>query len=203
MAKLHFKYATMNSGKSLDLMRTVYNYEELGFNVLVIKPLIDTKGADRIESRVGISRMVDLLLDSDADVIDSLKGRLGNVSAIFVDEVQFLSPNQIDDLFVICKAMDIPVICYGLRTSFQMKSFDGSRRLLEIADVLEEIQTLCQCGSIARFVGRKLNGEYEKEGPTILIDGTSDYEYEPLCGNCYLEKVKKINLKNCQEVLRR
>lgn len=203
MAKLHFKYATMNSGKSLDLIRTVHNYEELGFNVLVIKPLIDTKGADAIESRIGVRRVVDLLLDYNDDVIDCLKGRLDNVAAIFVDEVQFLSAKQIDDLFLLSKAVDIPVICYGLRSNFQMKAFEGSNRLLEISDVLEEIQTLCQCGSIARFVARKLNGEYEDDGPTIVIDGTTDYDYEPLCGKCYLEKVRKIDLDSYQKTLRR
>ena len=203
MAKLHFKYATMNSGKSLDLMRTVHNYEELGFKVLVIKPLVDTKGADTIESRVGICRVVDLLLDYNDDVINSLKGKLDDVAAIFVDEVQFLSSKQIDDFFLISKATDIPVICYGLRTSFQMKAFEGINRLLEISDVLEEIQTLCQCGSIARFVGRKHDGEYEEDGPTVVIDGTVDYEYEPLCGKCYLEKVKKIDLDGYQKTLRR
>lgn len=203
MAKLHFKYATMNSGKSLDLLRTVHNYEELGFNVLVIKPLIDTKGADAIESRVGIRRTVDLLLDYNDDVISCLSGKLDGLSAIFVDEAQFLSSKQVDDFFLISKAMNLPVICYGLRVSFQMKAFEGSGRLLEISDELEEIPTLCKCGSIARFVSRKLNGEYEEEGPIVVIDGTTDYEYEPLCGNCYLEKVKKLDLREYEKKLRR
>lgn len=203
MAKLHFKYASMNSGKSIDLMRTVYNYEELGFKALVIKPLIDTKGGKRIESRVGLSREADVILSSDDDVISVLADKLEEVKSIFIDEAQFLSSNQVDDLFLLSKALDIPVICYGLRTSFQMKSFEGSQRLLEIADVLEEIQTLCHCGNIARFVGRKKDGEYEADGPVVVIDGTVDYEYEPLCGNCYLEEVKKIDLKSYQKTLRR
>lgn len=203
MAKLHFKYATMNSGKSIDLMRTVYNYEELGFKALVIKPKVDTKGDDHIESRVGLRRKVDIILDSDDEVIISLAGKLGEVKSIFIDEVQFLTPKQIDDLYLVSKAMDIPVICYGLRNNFLMESFDGSKRLLEIADVLEEIQTLCGCGKIARFVGRKKNGEFEKEGPTIVIDGTDNYEYEPLCGDCYLEKVKQIDFDECVKKLRR
>lgn len=203
MAKLHFKYATMNSGKSIDLMRTVYNYEELGFKVLVIKPKVDTKGDDHIESRVGLSRKVDIMLDSDDEVIEVLAGKLDNVKSIFIDEVQFLTSKQIDDLYLVSKAADIPVICYGLRNNFMMEAFDGSKRLLEIADVLEEITTLCSCGKIARFVGRRKNGVFEEEGPTIVIDGTDDYEYEPLCGDCYLEKVKKIDLKKYQKRLRR
>lgn len=203
MAKLHFKYATMNSGKSIDLMRTVYNYEELGFKTLVIKPKIDTKGDDHIESRVGLRRKVDIILDCSDEVISVLAGKLDNVKSIFIDEVQFLTSKQIDDLFLVSKAMDIPVICYGLRNNFLMESFDGSKRLLEIADVLEEIQTLCGCGKIARFVGRKKNGEFETDGPTVVIDGTDCYEYEPLCGDCYLEKVKGIDLNGFQKVLRR
>lgn len=203
MAKLHFKYATMNSGKSIDLMRTVYNYEELGFKVLVIKPKIDTKGDDHIESRVGLSRKVDIMLDSNDEVIEVLSGKLDNVKSIFIDETQFLTTKQIDDLFLVSKVMDIPVICYGLRNNFLMESFEGSKRLLEIADVLEEIQTLCQCGKIARFVGRKKNGEFEKEGPTVVIDGTDNYEYEPLCGDCYLEKVKNVDFNKYVKKLRR
>ncbi|MCI9110801.1 MAG: thymidine kinase [Bacilli bacterium] len=203
MAKLHFKYATMNSGKSIDLMRTVHNYEELGFKVLVIKPKVDTKGDDCIESRVGLSRKVDIMLDIDDEVIKVLAGQLDEIKAIFIDEVQFLTPQQIDDLFLISKVADIPVICYGLRNNFMMEAFDGSKRLLEIADVLEEITTLCGCGKIARFVGRKKNGIYENDGPTIVIDGTDNYDYEPLCGDCYLEKVKQIDFKKYQKKLRR
>lgn len=203
MAKLHFKYATMNSGKSIDLMRTVYNYEELGFKALVIKPKIDTKGDDHIESRVGLSRKVDIMLDSNDEVIEVLSGKLDNVKSIFIDETQFLTTQQIDDLYLVSKAMDIPVICYGLRNNFLMESFEGSKRLLEIADVLEEIQTLCQCGKIARFVGRKKNGKFEKEGPTVVIDGTDNYEYEPLCGDCYLEKVKNVDFNEYVKKLRR
>jgi len=195
MAKLHFKYATMNSGKSVDLMRTVYNYEENGFKVIVMKPKVDTKGENYIESRVGLRRKVDYLITKENKIIDLLKGKLKDIKVIFIDEVQFLTRKQIDELFLISKCTNIPVICYGLRLNFKMDSFEGSKRLLEIADVLEELQTLCKCGSIARFAGRKKSGKYVLNDDIIVIDGTENCEYVPLCGKCYLKDVKKINFE--------
>ena len=195
MAKLHFKYASMNSGKSIDLLRTVYNYEENGFKVIVMKPLADTKGDNFVQTRIGLERKVDFLINDEDDILEIIKNNLDGVRAIFIDEVQFLKAHQIDNLFIISKVYDIPVICYGLRTNFKMESFEGSKRLLEIADTLEELQTLCECGNIARYVGRKYNGEFQSSGEEIVIDGTDDYEYVPLCGDCYLKKVKKINFK--------
>ena len=201
MAKLHFKYASMNSGKSIDLIRTVYNYEENGFKVLVLKPKVDTKAMENISTRIGLERKVDFLIDKDDSILCLLKSNLNDVTAIFIDEVQFLSESQIDELFLISKTVDIPIICYGLRNNFMMKSFEGSRRLLEIADILEEFPTLCGCGNIARYVARKYNGNYEELGEEIVIDGSDNYEYEPLCGECYLEKVKKISLKGISKLL--
>ena len=195
MAKLHFKYASMNSGKSIDLIRTVYNYEENGFKVLVMKPGIDTKGEDYVETRIGLKRKVDFLIDKDDDLFEKLKNELDGISVIFIDEAQFLDSEQVDDLFIISKVFDVPIICYGLRTNFKMEAFAGSKRLLEIADILEELQTLCSCGNIARYVGRKYNGQFQDDGEEIIIDGADNYEYEPLCGDCYLKKVKKFNYK--------
>lgn len=201
MAKLHFKYATMNSGKSIDLMRTVYNYEEKGFKALVMKPALDTKGGDSISSRIGLERKADYVIGPSDSVVDILSGNLDKVKTIFIDETQFLTAKQIDELYIISKAKDIPIICYGLRTDFSMQAFEGSMRLLEIADVLEEIPTLCKCGSIARHVGRKLNGKYETTGDKVIIDGNLGYEYVPLCGKCYLEDVKNIDLNKYSERL--
>lgn len=196
MAKMHFKYATMNSGKSIDLIRTAHNYEENGYKVLLIKPFIDTKGENKITSRIGIERKVDYLVLYSESIIEKLKNKLKDISCILVDEAQFLSTKQVDDLFVISKSCNIPVICYGLRTNFKMESFAGSKRLLEIADVLEELPTLCGCGEIARFAARKIGNVYVRDGEEIMIDGTEDIIYEPLCGKCYLEKVNKINFDN-------
>lgn len=196
MAKLNFKYATMNSGKTLDLIRTAYNYEENGYKVLVIKPEIDTKANNCISSRIGLERKVDYLVKKDDNILALIKKDLNDVFCILVDEAQFLSRNQVDELFYITKKFDIPVICYGLRLNFQMNAFEGSMRLLEIAEELEELKTMCNCGSIARYVGRQINGEFVITGEEVVIDGaTDDIKYIPLCGVCYLSKVKKIDLK--------
>ena len=194
MSKLHFKYGTMNSGKSIDLMRTAHNYEEVGYDVIVMKPIIDTKGDDKLDSRIGIQRKVDILIKEDDMILKLIKNKITEKTAcIFVDEAQFLKEKQIDELFFITKKLNIPVICYGLRTNFKAESFEGSKRLLEIAEELEELPTLCDCKEIARFVGRKVNNQYVLEGNEIEIDGDNvNIEYIPLCGKCYLEKVKKI-----------
>lgn len=198
MAKLSFKYGSMGSGKSIDLMRTVYNYEEKGFDTIVMKPIIDTKGNDKLDSRIGMKRKVDILIDNNTNIVEEVKKSLtGNLKCIFVDESQLLSSDKIDELYLVSKIFDIPVICYGLRTNFKMKGFSGSTRLLEIADSLEEIKSICKCGNIARFNARKVNGKYMLDGDDILIDGTdSKVEYIPICGDCYLKKVKKIDYKS-------
>lgn len=194
MAKLHFKYGTMNSGKSIDLMRTAYNYEEMGYKVLVLKPMIDTKGENKLSSRVGMERRVNILIPKNALILPLIKNQItDDLACIFIDEAQFLSKRQIDNIFIITKKFDIPVICYGLRNNFKMEGFAGSIRLLEIADELEEIKTLCHCGEIARYVGRKVNGDFTLEGDEVVIDGSQkNVEYVPLCGKCYLEKVSKL-----------
>ena len=202
MAKLIFKYSTMNSGKTIDLIRTAHNYEENNCKVLVLKPIVDTKGNDKIVTRIGLERKVDILIKEDDSIINILKGKLEDIKCILIDESQFLKQNQIDELFIITKAMDIPVICYGLRNNFKLESFEGSRRLLEISDTLEEFKTLCFCGDVARYAGRKVNGECAVEGEEIVIDGTTDVEYVPLCGKHYLENVTKINLDKIKEDLK-
>lgn len=201
MAKLHFYYATMNSGKSTDLIRTVYNYEENNFKVLVLKPSVDTKGGKNIKSRIGIERKADYLINNTDNILDILKGKLTNIKAILVDEAQFLKPEHIDQLYMVTKAKDIPVICYGLRTNFKMKAFSGSDRLLEIADEMFELKTLCSCGKTAHFCGRLKDGVFEEDGKEIIIDGTTSYVHVPLCGKCYLEKVKQVNFKKIKEEL--
>ncbi len=201
MAKMHFKYASMNSGKSTDLIRTAYNYEENGYKVLIIKSIIDTKTKDTVSSRLGVEKKIDVLLLYSDNLLEVLKGKLKGISCILVDEAQFLSIKQVEDLFLISKACNIPVICYGLRTNFKMESFAGSKRLLEIADVLEELTTLCGCGEIARYVGRKVGENFVLEGEEIVIDGTANICYVPLCGKCYLTKVKKQNLNEIENKL--
>ena len=192
MAKLHFKYGAMNSGKTTMLLQAAHNYEEQGKKVIVIKSNIDKKGNDTIINRIGLKRKVDELIGIDEKIIDKIRKYLDNLDCILVDEAQFLSRNQIDELFYITKIYDIPVIAYGLKTNFKSVVFTGSSRLVEVADSLEEIPTICKCGKKARFNVRTLNGEYLKEGDDILIDGTTEIKYESLCGNCYVTKVLGI-----------
>ena len=191
MAKLNFKYSTMNAGKTLDLLRTAYNYEENNYKVIVLKPKVDTKGEDSIVSRIGLKRKVDYLIQKDDSITNLIIDDLYNCKCILVDEAQFLSKKQVDELFVISKEFDIDVICYGLRLNFKMEAFEGSMRLLEIAEELEELKTMCKCGNVARYVGRKINDEFTLDGEEIIIDGAESVKYIPMCGDCYLEKVKK------------
>lgn len=192
MAKLHFKYGAMNSGKSIDLIRTAHNYEEMGYDVLIMKSKIDTKGNDKLSSRIGLERKVDIMIDKNDSMLNLLKDKLDNISCIFIDEVQFLNGTQIEELFYISKKFDIPIICYGLRNNFKMEGFEGATRLLQIADELEEIRTLCKCKEIARYAGRKVNGKFTIDGEDIVIDGSNNsVEYVPLCGTCYLKHVKR------------
>ncbi len=202
MAKLIFKYSTMNSGKTIDLIRTVHNYEENNCKVMVMKPKIDTKAGSNIQTRIGLERKVDFLIGENDSIIELLKGKLEDVKCIFIDESQFLNCSQVDELFIITKALDIPVICYGLRNDFKLDSFEGSKRLLEIAESLEEFKTLCFCGEVARYVGRRVDGKFTIEGEKVVIDGTKNVEYVPLCGKHYLEKVTKIDLNKVKEDLR-
>ena len=199
MAKLFFYYAAMNSGKSIDLLRTAYNYEENGYKVMVMKPKIDTKGADKIVTRIGLERKVDYLIPESDDVFEVLKSKLKGVSAIFIDEAQFLKREQVDGFFKIAHIIDVPVMCYALRNNFQMNAFEGSFRLLEIADELHELKTMCRCGKTARFNGRKVNGVFATEGDVVVIDGTDNVEYVPLCGDCFLREVKGINFDDYRE----
>ena len=192
MAKLIFNYSAMNSGKTMDLLRTAYNYEENGLHVIVMKPSIDTKGGDKIVTRVGLNRKVDFLIDEETDVFELLKNKIKNVKCIFVDEAQFLNEKHVEQFFKVSKLLDVPVICYGLRTNFKSELFTGSMRLLALADELNEFKSLCSCGNMARFSSRRLNGKYLSEGDNTLIDGSSEIEYVPLCGECYLHNVLHI-----------
>ena len=193
MAKLIFNYSAMRSGKTMDLLRTAFNYEENGLKVLVMKPSVDTKGGDSIVTRVGMSRKVDYLIGVGTSIIDLISDSLSDVSCIFIDEAQFLSEQQVVDLFIISNNYDVPVICYGLRTDFRGNLFPGSSKLLGIAEELHEFKSLCSCGEIARYNARRVNGKYIVDGDSVLIDGTSQVEYVPLCGNCYTKYVLSLD----------
>jgi thymidine kinase len=204
MAKLYFRFGAMNSGKSTSMLQAAYNYEERGHRVLVTKPAIDTRGQMEIVSRLGFTRQADYLLAPDTDAYlkfqqnreRTVKRFNRDVSALLVDEAQFLTEAQVDDLLRIAILEDIPVLAYGIRTDFQTVAFPGSRRLLEIAHSLEELKTICRCGRKAIFNARKINGVFVFDGNQVAIDtsteeseaGSFEVLYEPLCGQCYLQE---------------
>ena len=190
MSKLYFRYGAMNSGKSTNLMQVAYNYEERGMRVLLIKPSTDKKGGDKLVSRLGVERKVDLLIDDAQNIYDEVnkwQSEKYNIDCILVDEVQFFKANQIDELFKVAVCLDIPVICYGLRTDFKMEGFQGSTRLLLLAHSIEELKTICKCGKKAILNGRKINNKFVFEGQQVAIDNVDNVEYESLCGHCYFK----------------
>jgi len=190
MSKLYFRYGAMNSGKSTHLMQVAYNYEERGMKVILIKPFRDTKGGEKLVSRLGVERKVDFVIYENDDILENVKKYKeinGNIDCILVDEVQFLKSKQIDNLFEIAVGLDIPVICYGLRTDFRMQGFEGSMRLLLLAHSIEEMKTICKCGRKAVLNGRKVNNRFVFEGEQVAIDNVNNVEYESLCGHCYFK----------------
>ena len=190
MSKLYFRYGAMNCGKTTSLLQVAHNYEERGMKVVLITPSIDTKANDSVSSRIGVERKVDHLVSPEENLKGYLNLLVGNTSCVLVDEAQFLSESQVEELFVFSKLTNIPVICFGLRCDFRTNLFPGSKRLFELADEIEELYTICRCGRKARFNARIVNGEFTLDGDQVAIDG--DVEYESLCGKCYLTKVRKM-----------
>jgi thymidine kinase len=189
MAKLYFRFGAMNCGKSTALMQVAHNYNENDMQVVVIKSSIDTKADDYLESRIGLKRKVDLLIDPDKSLEPFFEEWNQNIKAVLVDEAQFLTKNQVEELWMFSKLYDKPVICYGLKTDFQTNLFEGSSRLLELADELEELTTICRCGNKAKFNARFVDGEFASTGESIVIDGSyKNVEYKPMCGKCYIKK---------------
>ena len=195
MAKLYFRYGAMNSGKTALLLQAAHNYEERGMEVLIIKPTIDSKGDDHLVSRIGLTRKVDKLLAPKDDIYKYVKKLKRNIKCILVDEAQFLEKEQVDELMHIVVKLNIPVICYGLRSDFKTNGFPGSTRLLELAHTIEEMKTICSCGRKAMFNARKVNEKFVFDGEQVAIDGEDKVTYESLCPNCYYEEIDKYNKK--------
>jgi thymidine kinase len=181
----------MNSGKTTSLIQAAFNYEERGMRVVVLKPHVDTKGDKTIVSRLGASRKVDILVQSSDNVHKLLDDELNKqrFDCLLVDEAQFLSSDQIDDLFWFAVDKDIPVLTYGLRTDFKTNGFPGSTRLLEMAHELQELKTICRCGRKALFNGRKVRDTFVAHGDQVAIDGKEQVDYESLCASCYKKLV--------------
>ncbi|MCY6355500.1 thymidine kinase [Clostridium sp. ZS2-4] len=194
MSKLYFRYGAMNCGKSTNLLQVAHNYKERGMNVIIIKPKTDTKGGDTVVSRLGIRRKVDMLFENYENIYERVEKWIkenGKIDCVLADEVQFFKKEQIDQLFEIAVKIDIPIICYGLRTDFQMNGFEGSSRLLLLAHSIEELKTICKCGKKAILNGRKINGQFVFEGEQIAIDQEDNVEYQSLCASCYFKYKQK------------
>jgi thymidine kinase len=193
MAKLFFRYGAMNSGKSTALLQVAYNYEERGMNVVLVKAEVDTKGGDNIVSRLGVKRKVDILAHENVNLRKEvlMRHKQKPIACVLVDEANFITPKQADELFELVVKDGIPVICYGLRSDFRMDLFPGSQRLFALAHSIEELKTICRCGKKALLNGRKINGKYVFEGSQVAIDGEDDITYQSLCGKCYFEEKEK------------
>ena len=197
MAKLYFKYGAMGSSKTAQALITKYNYEENGLQVWLIKPSADTRdGATVLRSRVGLEARVEVMAP-DTDIrARFLAEQQGRCTVVIVDECQFLTPEQIDQLRAIVDEFRVPVMCFGLRTDFQTRLFPGSRRLMEVADTIQEIKTICDCGAKATVNARiDGSGYIVTQGAQVELGGND--RYIALCHRCYVNGIrehKKIKL---------
>lgn len=199
MAKLYFTHGTMGAQKTTQLLAAAHNFEEHGGKVLITKPAIDTKGERELTSRIGLRREADFLTTPDMDIqAEVLRRReaFGRISAVLVDEAQFLQPAQVDQLLALAVLHAIPVMAWGLRTDFRTCGFPGSLRLLEIAHELRESIAMCGhgggCEHRAQFNARMVNGVFVAEGAQVAIDGEAAVTYTALCARHYLEDVGPI-----------
>ena len=188
MAKLYFKYGAMGSSKSAQALITKFNYEEKGMSVWLIKPGTDTRdGADIIKSRIGLSQHAQII-GPDESIIKAYE-EAGNYDVIIADEAQFLTPDQIDELRTLVDEEDIPVLCFGLKTDFRTRFFPGSCRLMELADSITEIKTICECGRKATVNARfDDSGRVITEGDQVVLGGND--RYTAMCYKCWKERIK-------------
>lgn len=204
MAKLIYYYGSMASSKTLRLLSTAYNFEEKGVQIMVLKPSLDTRDGDNtIHSRAGLERKC-VMVDKDIDLYNAVKTYSNFLSTQFeqlkwviIDECQFLTEKQVDELSDVVDNLDINVMCYGLRTDFRSKLFQGSKRLFEIADTIEEIKSTCECGNRKTSINARFdeNGEIITDGNQVMIGG--DETYTALCRKCWKDKIKqKLSKEN-------
>ena len=191
MAKLYFKYGAMGSSKTAQALITKYNYEENDLKVWLLKPSADVRdGATILRSRIGLEAEVEVIAP-DTDILERfLRKKSGNCDVIIVDECQFLSEAQIDQLRAIVDEHNIPVMCFGLRTDFQTKLFPGSLRLMEIADTIQEIKTICDCGAKATVNARiDSQGHIVTQGAQVFLGGNDSYI--AMCHKCYVRGIRE------------
>ncbi|MBQ2927300.1 MAG: thymidine kinase [Oscillospiraceae bacterium] len=191
MAKLYFKYGAMGSSKTAQALITKYNYEENDLKVWLIKPSADTRdGAQILRSRIGLEAQVEVIPPETDIYARFLGSRVRRSDVIIVDECQFLTEKQIDQLRSIVDEHNIPVMCFGLRTDFQTRLFPGSRRLMEVADTIQEIKTICDCGAKATVNARvDGNGYIVTEGAQVVLGGNDSYI--AMCHKCYIRGIRE------------
>lgn len=189
MAKLYFRYGTMDSAKTMNLLAVAHNYRQQGKRVALLKPRLDDRfGSQVIASRSGLEKPVDLLLEDDSQLDPPF---FADLDCVLVDEAQFLSPRVIEQLRALTRSQDVPVICYGLRTDFRTQLFPGSRRLLELSDSIEEVKVTCQyCNRKAIFNMRLVDGEPTASGEQIQLGANESYA--PVCHRCYVERLPGV-----------
>lgn len=190
MAKLYFKYGAMGSSKTAQALITKYNYEENDMSVWLLKPSTDTRdGAELVRSRIGLEARAEIAAP-EVNVYEGFRrNHAGNCNAVIVDECQFLTPEQIGQLRQIVDDFDVPVLCFGLRTDFRTKLFPGSLRLMELADCIEEIKTMCDCGAKATVNARISNGYIVTEGAQVMLGGNDSYI--AMCHRCYIRGIRE------------
>ncbi len=191
MAKLYFKYGAMGSSKTAQALITKYNYEENDMSVWLIKPSADTRdGAQILRSRIGLEAQVEVMTPG-MDIYQCFQQtQAGKCDAVIVDECQFMTPEQIQQLRAVVDDFKVPVMCFGLRTDFQTKLFPGSLRLMELADCIEEIKTMCDCGAKATVNARiDCNGYIVTQGAQVVLGGNDSYI--AMCHKCYIRGIRE------------
>ena len=199
MAKLYFKFGAMGSSKSASALMCRFNYIQKGMRVLIMKSDVDIRDLDEknniiIKSRIGLTCPCEVFSKTD-NLISKFKDVLKNTDVVIVDECQFLTKSQVEQLKII--SLSIPVLCYGLKTNFKTELFEGSKRLLELADSISEIKSVCKCGKKAIINARFVDGKISLGGDETVIGGDDGVvSYESMCYKCYLNKIKEQHWKN-------
>lgn len=191
-SRLYFKYGTMGSSKSAQALMAKFNYEQKGMVVMLVKPSLDNRGdgdgQPMVRSRIGLSSPCEIIRpeDSFVELFDKFKAENG-CDCVIVDEAQFCTTKQVDELKLLTK--QVPVLCYGLLNNFRCQLFEGSKRLVELSDSLQEIKSVCRCGRKSTVNARFINGKCVDDGPVVFIGG--DESYENMCYWCWQDELKK------------
>lgn len=191
-SRLYFKYGTMGSSKSAQALMAKFNYEQKGMVVMLVKPSLDNRGdgdgQPMVRSRIGLSSPCEIIRpeDSFVELFDKFRAENG-CDCVIVDEAQFCTTKQVDELKLLTK--QVPVLCYGLLNNFRCKLFEGSKRLVELSDSLQEIKSVCRCGRKSTVNARFINGKCVDDGPVVFIGG--DESYENMCYWCWQDELKK------------